>query len=98
MILAADDVGDREVDVVDDAGERVERRAVGADQHRIGQRADVDGLLAAHDVRPRDERRLAARDHATASVLVRNSRQWGFSPAEMRWAISSGVSFNAVRS
>ncbi len=37
VILAADDVRDGEVDVVDDAGERVEERSVGADQYGIGQ-------------------------------------------------------------
>src|SRR5690606_31957226 len=56
VILAADDVRDGEVDVVDDAGEGIERRAVGADQNGIGERADVDRLLAAHDVMPRYER------------------------------------------
>ena len=36
VVLAADDVGDAGVDVVHHRGEGVERRAVGADQHRVG--------------------------------------------------------------
>ena len=40
VLLGADDVGDLHLDVVDDAGEVVERRAVGADDHEV---ADLVG-------------------------------------------------------
>ena len=52
VILAADHMGDAEVDVVDHARQRVEIGAVGADQHRVGQRGGVDMLLAAHEIVP----------------------------------------------
>ena len=42
MLLGADDVGDLHLGVVDDAGEVVERRAVGPDDHEV---ADLVGLL-----------------------------------------------------
>ena len=44
VVLAADHVGDAEVDVVDHRGQRVEVGAVLADQHRVGHRGRVDGL------------------------------------------------------
>ncbi len=44
VILAADDVGDAEIDVIDHRGQRVEVAAIGADQHRVGHRGGVDGL------------------------------------------------------
>ena len=57
VILAADDVRDAELGVVDDAGEGVEERAVGADDDRVGQRADIDRLVAADEIVPRDDSR-----------------------------------------
>ena len=57
VVLAADHVADMEVGVVDDAGEGVEEGAVGADDDGIGQRADVDRLVAADEVVPRDDGR-----------------------------------------
>ena len=42
VLLGADDVGDLHLGVVDDAGEVVERRAVGPDDHEV---ADLVGLL-----------------------------------------------------
>ena len=52
VILAADHMADAEVDVVHDAGERVEELSVGADQHRVRQGRGVDGDVAAHAVHP----------------------------------------------
>ena len=46
VILAAHHMRDAEVDVVDDARQRIEIAAVGADEHRIRQRRCVDMLLA----------------------------------------------------
>ena len=57
MVLAADDVRDAELGVIDDAGEGVEERAVGADDDRVGQRADVDRLVAADEIVPRHDGR-----------------------------------------
>ena len=53
VVFAANDVGDGKVDVVDDAGERIQRRAVLADQNRVRQRTDVDHLVATDEIVPR---------------------------------------------
>jgi hypothetical protein len=58
VILAADDVRDGKVDVIDDACKSVEECAVLADQHRIGKRAEIDRLMAADQIVPGDVRRL----------------------------------------
>ncbi len=50
MILAADDVRDLEVDVVHDAGQRVEEPPILADQHRVRQRRRIDMHGTADDV------------------------------------------------
>ena len=52
MILAANNMGDREIDVVDDRGQRIKETAVLADQHRVGQRSAVDMRLAADKIAP----------------------------------------------
>ena len=52
VVLAADDMGDAKVDVVDDGRQGVEIGAVLAPQHRIGQRGAVDMAFAAHQVVP----------------------------------------------
>ena len=58
MILAANDMGDAEIDIVDDGRQRVEIAAIVADQHRVGQRGGIDMLLAAHEIVPDDVARL----------------------------------------
>ncbi len=55
MIFAADDVGDGEVHVIDHARERIEGRAVFADEDWIGKRAEVHGLVAADEIVPGDD-------------------------------------------
>ena len=52
VILAADDMGDGEGDVVDHRGEAVEIAAVGAHQHRIALARFVDMLRPAHQIVP----------------------------------------------
>ena len=52
VILAADHMGDAEIDVVDDARQRIEIGAVGAHQHRVGQRSGIDMLPPAHEIVP----------------------------------------------
>jgi hypothetical protein len=52
MVLAADDMGDAHVDVVDDRGQRTEKRAVLARQHRIGQRRAVDVARPSRQIVP----------------------------------------------
>ena len=54
MVLAADDMGDAEVDVVDHARQRVEIGAVVPDQHRVRQRGGIDMLPPAHEIVPDD--------------------------------------------
>src|SRR5690606_17639065 len=51
-------MSDPEIDVVDYARQRVEVRAVGADHYRVGERSNVDGLVAAHQIDPGHQRRL----------------------------------------
>jgi hypothetical protein len=45
-------MGDAEIDVVDDARQRVEIGAVGADQHRVRERSGIHMLLAADEIVP----------------------------------------------
>ncbi len=52
VVFAADDVRNLEVDVVNDAWQRVKKGAVFADQHRIAQRGRVDRDMAAHKIGP----------------------------------------------
>ncbi len=54
VIVAADDMGDAHLDIVGDGRQRVEKRAILAHQHWIGERRKIDGLLAAHDIGPGD--------------------------------------------
>ena len=54
VVVAADDMGDAHVDVVDDRRQRIEIGAVLAHKDRIGQRGEVDGLFAAHQIGPVD--------------------------------------------
>ena len=54
MVVAPDDMGDAHVDVVGDGRQRIEIGAVLADQDRIGERGEVDRLLAAHKIVPLD--------------------------------------------
>ena len=58
VIFAAHHMSDAEVDVVDDARQRIEIAAVGADQHRVRQRGCVDMLLAADEIVPHHVARL----------------------------------------
>ena len=52
VILAADDMGHFEVQVIDDGGQGVEIAAVLAQQDRIRQRGRVDMAVATHEIRP----------------------------------------------
>ena len=52
VILAADDMGDGEGDIVDHRGEAVEVAAVGAHQHRIALARLVDMLRPTHEIVP----------------------------------------------
>ena len=52
MVLAADHMGDAELDVIDDRRQRVEIAAILADQHRIGQGRRIDMLGPADKIGP----------------------------------------------
>ena len=54
MVLAADNMGDAEIDVVDHARQRVEIGTVFAHQDGVGQRSGVDMLAPAHEIVPHD--------------------------------------------
>ena len=56
MVLAADDVGDAKVDVVDHAGQQIEPAAVGAPDDGIADQPRVEPLVAADQVVPLDRR------------------------------------------
>ncbi len=86
VVLAADDVGDAQVDVVDDRGERIEIAAIGADQHRIGHGGGIDRLRALDEVSKWTGR------------PSRRKRQCGWRPSASRRARSSSVSARAARS
>jgi hypothetical protein len=58
VILAAHHMGDAEVDIVDDARQRVEIGTIGADQHRVRQRGCIHMLLAADEIVPHHIARL----------------------------------------
>ena len=83
MILAPDDVGDAEVDVVDHRGQRIEVGAVLPAEDRIGQRRAVDAALAAHHIVPAHCRRfepeapmgLAARSFERRPLAFRQAQR-----------------------
>ena len=54
VVLAADDMGDAALEVVDHAGEGIERGAVGAQQHRVRQARQLHDARAEHAVQPFD--------------------------------------------
>src|SRR5688500_10059151 len=54
MVLAADDMGDAHVDIVDAARQHVEPAAVLAADHRIGEQGRVEMLAAADQIVPLD--------------------------------------------
>ena len=96
MVVAADDMGDAQVDVVDDRRQRVEIGAVLAHQHRVGQRGEVDGLVAAHDDRSSGLPCAPARTGRRAKFGSRK-RQCGLRPSASSSAFSASVSFSASR-
>lgn len=77
VILAADDMRDVKVRVVNNGRQRVEKPAVFADENRIGKRRRIDFDVAAHEIAPGDftvaqlkapMRRAPLRLHAAAFV------------------------------
>src|SRR4029078_6401530 len=54
MILAADHMGDIEIDIVDDRPPRVKICTILAHQNRIGERGGIDMLGAADEIHPFD--------------------------------------------
>ena len=54
MILATQHMGDAHGDIVDDRGEHVEPRTIGAADDRVGQQFRVEALVAADQVGPGD--------------------------------------------
>src|SRR5690242_15202586 len=68
VILAAHDMRDAGVYVIDDTGQRVEERSVSADENGVGQRSEIDRLITPDQVIPRDERRLRSKAPALSRV------------------------------
>ena len=55
MVVAANDMGDAHLAIVDDRGKRIEEAAIATDQNRIGERGEIDALLSPHQVVPGHE-------------------------------------------
>ncbi len=90
VILATDDMRDGERDIVDDAGECIEIRAIRANKDGIGQRADIDDLIAADEIVPADNRRLGSQALPRSGIgqaepPVRGA-PLGFEPAALLFA------------
>ena len=58
MVLAPDHMGDAQLDVVHDGGERVEPAAILAHEHGVGEGGAIDMAVAAHQIGPGDRARL----------------------------------------
>ena len=87
VILAADDVGDAGLEIIDHGGEPVERPPVLADQHRIGHRRQLHLPVAEHEIVPFDR-----------AVARAGSASTGRLPFASAAARCSGVSFSMARS
>ena len=60
-------MGDGEVDIVHDARERIEERAIGADENGVGKRAEIDRLRPSDEIVPGDVCRMR---RSTGSLRV----------------------------
>ena len=87
MVFAANDVRDAHIRIVGDACEGVERGAVLADQHGIGDGGRVDFLGAANEARPK-----------ACAGRSSKKRQCGLRPWASNSCFSSAVSLSAARS
>src|SRR4051812_6195939 len=54
MVLAANDMGDAQIDVVDDARQQVEPTAVLTSNHPVAEQLWIEPLLAANEIGPGD--------------------------------------------
>ena len=82
MILAADDMGDAELDVVDHRGQRIEVGPVLATENRIGQRRAVDVALAPHHIVPTHYGRLELETPMRLAARRFERRALGFRQAQ----------------
>ena len=71
MVLAAHDMGDAQIHVVDRARQHVEPRSVGAADHRVAHRRRVELLGAADQVVPRDRRVMVEPEPPVRSHALR---------------------------
>ena len=84
MILAADDMRDAKVDVVDHRGKGVEIGSVLAPQHRIGERRAVDVAFAPHHVVPAHRRRVEPEAPMRPAARRFERGAFGFAQAQSR--------------
>ena len=77
MVLAANDVGDTEVDVVDHARQQIEPAAVFAADDRVGQQLGIELLLAADEVGEDDRRIMVELEAPVGRSAVRSRRAFG---------------------
>ena len=76
MVLAADDVGDAELDIVDDARQQVEPAAVLAAHDGVAEQPGIEALLAADEVIP-DDRRIMVEPEAPMRRAAFGHRSFG---------------------
>ena len=95
VVVAADDMADAHLDVVDNGGQRIEIRAVLAHQDRIGQRGQIDGSSP----RTRSFQWTSVRSGCCGSLekLGSRKRQCGRRPSAWYSATCSRVSASASR-
>ena len=86
MVLAAHDVGDGEVDVVDHAGQEVEPAAVGAADDGVADQRGVELLVAADEVVPFDRRIVVEAEAPVRGDAVGDGRVGGLALVDRRQA------------
>ena len=86
MVLAADDVGDGEVEVVDHAGEQIEPAAVGAADDGVADQRRVELLVAADEVVPLDRRGVVEAEAPVRGDAFGDGRVGGLALIDRRQA------------
>ena len=54
MVLAANDMADLEINIINDAWQCIKIAPALPDHHRVGKRSRINFLLAAHQIMPND--------------------------------------------
>ncbi len=86
QVLAPDDVRDRHLDVVDRVGEEEQRRAVGSDDHEVGDRRPLDAHFPPDEI----DERAGARRRASGTAATGDGPRRRARPAARRRDRGSG--------